>query len=341
MKFKHVFSLSLICTLGLSGANAQQSYIAPLAKESLLLDVSKTPNGFIAVGERGHILRSENSEEWVQESVPTLSTLNAISTVNGKSWAVGHDAVIVHKANEQAAWEVQYFDPDLEKPLLDVLFLNESEGVAVGAYGNFFRTLDGGKTWNKELHAQLLHPDDVLYLEEIRLEDEEFYQEELESILPHLNKVDLINDVLYMAGESGLIAKSTDFGRNWERMDVNYFGSFFDIKGLSNGSVVAGGLRGNLFIFNNENERWTKIDSGITASINTLVEDSHGGFYAMGNSGFIVCINGDNISKRHMDDGIAITASVYVDDGFLVTSAEGVKKLKSDEQLNLCERNEQ
>lgn len=340
MKLKYVFSLSVMCALGLSGVNAQQSYIAPLAKESLLLDVKKASNGFIAVGERGHILRLQNSDEWEQEAVPTLSTLNAVSVVNDKSWAVGHDAVIVHKANNETPWEIQYFDPDLEKPLLDVLFQNENEGIAVGAYGTFFRTLNGGKSWTKELHSQLLHPDDVLYLEEIRLEDEEFYQSELESILPHLNKVDLVDNVLYMAGESGLLAKSVDFGRTWQRMDVNYYGSFFDIKGLSSGSIVAGGLRGNLFILESEEQGWTRINSGITASINTLAEDNNGGFYAMGNSGYIVCVNDNNVKKRHMDDGIAITASVFVEDAFLVTSAEGVKKLNSDQQKNLCERTE-
>ena len=30
----------------------------------------------------------------------------------------------------------------------------------------FMRTRDGGQTWHKELHASLLHPDDIAYLEE-------------------------------------------------------------------------------------------------------------------------------------------------------------------------------
>ena len=35
----------------------------------------------------------------------------------------------------------------LERPLMDVWFKNANTGFAIGAYGTFLRTDDGGKTW--------------------------------------------------------------------------------------------------------------------------------------------------------------------------------------------------
>merc|ERR1711964_9194 len=79
-------------------------------------------------------------------------------------------------------WEIQNFQPDLQRPFLDVLFFNEKQGIATGAYGLFYRTLDGGKTWTAERHASLLDPMDQEYLEDIRKEDEDFYQQEIKTV---------------------------------------------------------------------------------------------------------------------------------------------------------------
>ena len=67
--------------------------------------------------------------------------------------------------------------PDPESNLVS----DENNGVAVGAYGLFYRTIDGGVTWIKELHASVLPQDDIDYLESIK-DDPAFYEEELSFI---------------------------------------------------------------------------------------------------------------------------------------------------------------
>ena len=52
---------------------------------------------------------------------------------------------------ETATWRLEDAERDLEigpaKPLMDAWYRNEREGYAVGAYGYFLHTRDGGKTW--------------------------------------------------------------------------------------------------------------------------------------------------------------------------------------------------
>ncbi|WP_460311236.1 YCF48-related protein [Aliiglaciecola aliphaticivorans] len=337
MNRSKILTILFISSFSAFSASSEESYMAPLAKESLLLDVVKSNQHIITVGERGHVLVSKDGENWQQQEVPTLSTLTAVTALENQLWAVGHDAVILHQQAQGKPWEVQMFAPELEKPLLDVAFLDINEGIAVGAYGTFVRTVNGGESWDTEVHQGFLHPDDIEYLEELRLEDEEFYQSELVSILPHLNKILLVDDILYIAGEAGLLAMSQDKGITWQRMDVDYYGSFFDIQKLSNGDIIAVGLRGNIFKLSaNENE-WMAIQSGITSSLNMVIPLPNSKFIAMGNSGNVVCVNDEQVVDAHFDDGKAINAGVLHKDKILLATAKGIKSVSYSDDLSVCE----
>ncbi|MFA3790283.1 WD40/YVTN/BNR-like repeat-containing protein [Aliiglaciecola sp. SL4] len=337
MKRSKILTILFISSFSAFSASSEESYMAPLAKESLLLDVVKSNQQIVTVGERGHVLVSEDGENWQQQVIPTLSTLTAVTAVDNQLWAVGHDAVILHQQDQGQPWEIQLFAPELEKPLLDVAFLNINEGLAIGAYGTFMRTLNGGKTWDTEVHLGFLHPDDIEYLEELRLEDEEFYRSELVSILPHLNKILVVDDSIYVAGESGLLAKSDDKGVTWQRMDVNYYGSFFDIQQLDNNDLIAVGLRGNIFKLSAEDKRWVSIQSGITSSLNMIMPLSNSQYVAMGNSGNVVCVNGNNVIDAHFDDGKAINAAVKHENIILLATAEGIKSVLYSDDESVCE----
>ena len=129
--------------------DGQLALVSRLAPTSLMLDVVKAGNRIIAVGERGHILLSDDDgRSWRQASVPTRSTLTAMFFTDAKhGWAVGHDAMILHTSDAGASWNRQYHDPAYEAPLLDVWFKDSRTGYAVGAYGLFLTTTDGGGSW--------------------------------------------------------------------------------------------------------------------------------------------------------------------------------------------------
>ena len=77
----------------------------PRAARSLLLDVVRTPAGYFAVGERGHVLRSADGQDWTQLHIPTRSTLTTIAAHDGVLWAAGHDGVIVHSTDGGQTWQ--------------------------------------------------------------------------------------------------------------------------------------------------------------------------------------------------------------------------------------------
>jgi len=109
---------------GEAGRYDEPSVVAPLADDSLLLDAAVAGRRVVAVGQRGHVLVSEDQgASWRQVVVPTRVTLTAVHFPTPRhGWAVGHDAVVIHTADAGETWERQYADPDLQSPLLDVWF---------------------------------------------------------------------------------------------------------------------------------------------------------------------------------------------------------------------------
>lgn len=307
---------------------SDSAYKATLATESLLLDITSTPDGLVAVGERGHILSSNDGVQWSQQDVPTTATLTAVAYRGDKGWAVGHDATILHQSSSGAPWQIQMQNPDLEKPLLDVYFKDKMQGIAIGAYGIFYRTSDGGQQWVSEAHPELLHPDDRAYLDEIRAEDEEFYQQELASIMPHLNRLSAAGDKLYLAGESGLLAYSEDFGQSWHRMDIDYLGSFFDIEESKQGRLIAAGLRGNIFEYSFEQESWAKIPVTTRSSFNSILMLNDGKTLLLGNNGYQVTLSADGVIESQADDGQALINAIDFKGKLIAVSATGIKQLQ-------------
>ena len=82
---------------------------SPLAARSLLQGVAIAGSRIVAVGQRGHVVHSNDSgTSWKQASVPVSSDLTAVFFVDDKQgWAVGHDGVILHTADSGEKWELQ------------------------------------------------------------------------------------------------------------------------------------------------------------------------------------------------------------------------------------------
>ena len=77
------FCWGLQSLAGLEPSSAQESaedqiwaLQLPHALRSLLLDAAPVPGGILAVGDRGHVLVSEDGgESWIQSAVPTRTML--------------------------------------------------------------------------------------------------------------------------------------------------------------------------------------------------------------------------------------------------------------------------
>lgn len=225
---------------------------AAAAVTSLALDVARAGDRLVIVGERGHVLYSDNEgESWTQADVETRSQLNAVVFMNAKlGWAVGEDAVIVHTTDGGNRWTRQFDDrdADMRGPLLDVVFLTEKEGFAVGVFNKIFKTTDGGVTWNDWSE----HVDN---LDEWHL----------------FNITASADEVLYIGSEQGLIFKSTDGGESFVPIQTDHVGSFPGIiarRGEDGYDRVLGfGPGGVVWASSDSAETWTKLENKSTAGL--------------------------------------------------------------------------
>lgn len=177
-----------------AAADAGYAIESPKAVHSLLLDVVNTGERLVAVGDRGHILYSnDQGQSWQQAKVPTRQMLTSLFFVDAKhGWVVGHDAQILATADGGLTWTKQFEDLEREAPLLDIWFKDLQTGYAVGAYGALLETTDGGQNW-----------EDV----SDRLDNEDAY---------HLNAITAVKDSgLFIVGELGQMFRSADWGQTW------------------------------------------------------------------------------------------------------------------------------
>lgn len=218
----------------------RSSIDSPKAVEKLLLDVTRVGQRLVVVGDRGHILYSDdNAASWTQVKVPTRQMLTAVFFVDDQhGWAVGHDALILASNDGGATWVKQFEDLEREAPLLDVWFRDRNNGYAVGAYGALLETTNGGTNW-----------EDVSE----RLDNEDGY---------HLNAIVAVKDAgLFVVGELGGMFRSADWGQTWETLQGPYEGSLFGAVGTDEaGSLLVYGLRGHLFRSADFGDSWQQIE---------------------------------------------------------------------------------
>lgn len=216
-----------------------QSVVSAKAQHSLLLDIVSVGKRLVVVGDRGHILFSDDDGgSWTQASVPSKQMLTAVFFLDDShGWAVGHDAQILASSDGGATWVKQFEDLEREAPLLDIWFKDRNNGFAVGAYGALLTTTDGGTTW-----------EDVSE----RMDNEDAY---------HLNAIVEVKDSgLFIVGEQGVMFRSPDWGQSWETLESPYEGSLFGALGTGEpGAVLAYGLRGHLFRSADFGSTWERI----------------------------------------------------------------------------------
>ncbi|HEY6609511.1 MAG TPA: YCF48-related protein [Pseudomonas sp.] len=314
-----------------------------LAVRSPLRDVAQAGERLVAVGQRGHILYSDNGgKDWQQASVPVSADLNAVHFPTPKQgWAVGNDGVVLHSSDGGASWVKQLdgrqigervlahyqalasaepaseqwarfvaegerlVDEGADKPFLDVWFADEQRGYAVGVFNLILRTADGGQTW-------------------VPMQDSTDNPQGF-----HLNSISAVDGELYLAGEQGLLLK-WDFGQQrFAALPTPYQGTWFGVVGKP-GEVLAYGLRGNVFRSTDGGQSWSQVDTGLPVSITAATLDGAGRFWLFSQAGHpLLSKDGGASFAPVAQDSLAPVAGVAVDGaGELVLVGErGVRTL--------------
>lgn len=271
-----------------------------LAEHSLLLDGAASGDLLVAVGERGHILHSnDGGVTWTQaESVPTRAALTAVSLFDDQlGWAVGHDATILRTSDGGANWELQYSAPEEELPFLDVRFEDADNGVAIGAYGYFLETSNGGEEWVFADFAPTSAEDT-----EVVEDDPYAYDMGADFHLNHIARS--ASGRLYIAAEAGSVYSSDDDGTSWTTLPSPYQGSFFSSLPLEGDSLLLFGLRGHLYRSADAGETWDEIDSGTQAILTDGVRLDDGTVVIVGLEGTVL------VSR---DEGATFTLEAQTD----------------------------
>jgi photosystem II stability/assembly factor-like uncharacterized protein len=77
-----------------------------LAAKKLVTGLARAGDAVVAVGQRGHVLRSvDGGNTWVQAQVPVASDLTAVQFVNASTgYATGHDGVVLKSEDGGVSW---------------------------------------------------------------------------------------------------------------------------------------------------------------------------------------------------------------------------------------------
>lgn len=349
--------LASVLMLGIESVPAQEpqpepAIQAPLADESLLLDVIEyNDSGYVAVGARGHVLLSEDGRQWKQAgNVPLQATLTRATHFGRRLWAVGHDGSIISSMDGGETWFIQYRDPegdDLEPeaqgPLLDVLFLNPNEGIAIGAYGRYMTTDDGGIHWNPGRIADRVASEAIDWEAMARRQGgyetlpEDFEMPGGSSPLDmldkgcyqynecHLNAILRLSDGrLMIAAERGYGFRSEDGGKTWEAFRFPYPGSMFGLV-EQGGCVIAFGLRGHIQRSCDFGTTWEAIETGSEQSLMGGDVDERGRVVVVGGGATRITISPDGGITREADLlGSDYAAVIIEDDGMILVGDNGV-----------------
>ena len=270
------------------------------AVRSFFFDASRAGDRLVVVGERGHILFSDdNGNSWSQAAVPVITTLTAVYFASPeKGWAVGHDAVILHTEDAGSTWQKQ-FDGFAA---IDVVLKRTRERITMakarlsGAENNEEKALaetdlelaqikldeaenDASTGPSKPLLDVWFKDDKVGFA--VGAYDYFFHttdggiswkdcSERLNNPdVLHLNGIGAQNGgSLFIVGEAGSIFRSKDVGRTWEKIKSPYIGSFFGLLcPAEKNQIYVYGLRGHIFHSYDLGENWAELSTGTSANI--------------------------------------------------------------------------
>lgn len=330
---------SFILLMGFSGVVSSQTApasIQPKADQSLIIDIEKTDNGYIAVGERGHILYSENGENFKQVAVPVNQMLNGVSfadSLNG--WAVGFDGHIVASSDGGKTWRLQRNglisqqeknvrslakynaeEINLQKKLASTAITDDEKSVLVTQLDDVQWEIDSLKD---SMADEITTPPllDVWFQDRNvgwavgafgvalkTIDGGESWQDISEQLNNdmgfHLNAVQgFSNGVVVIVGEAGFVVTSNNGGETFKTSDLGYEGTLFGLDADHSGkTIVTTGLRGKTFVSQDQGQTWQNVSPQVGFSLSGVEFLSEGTFLLVGHGGTLAFTEDSGMSYK-------------------------------------------
>jgi photosystem II stability/assembly factor-like uncharacterized protein len=320
---KYAFPLVLLVTgtFASSCLEAKAALIADKATKSLLLDIEKLESGrLITVGERGHILLSDNQGvDWRQVPVPTREQLTAVDFLDDeRGIAVGFSQTILLTNDGGESWQLAHQEDSFEQPaLFDVQFINGGRIVAVGSYGLYLESSDQGESWEShEIEGLADYYGYFSHFYSLKTITDDYW------VLAGEKYIDGIDEDGFETS-SALVAETRDGGKTWQKLATPYDGSFFGITVNASGHLYVYGLRGNLYISKDEGQSWQGQFLSTASGFHDLVILSADSWVLVGTGGVMVYKTLTDTVIKKRKDLKGRTAVVAVDEDTLVVVGDG------------------
>jgi photosystem II stability/assembly factor-like uncharacterized protein len=305
---------AILATTGL-GASARAAFsvdgaarVRAGAAKATLLDLAQVGERLVAVGERGHILLSDDlGRSWRQtRAVPTRATLACIHATDGRRvWAAGHGGVILRSDDAGETWSLAAGLADGPDVLLAIRVETDGRGLAVGSYGLAWSTADAGKSWARKTLI------------------------EGEAGEKHMNRIFATRTGKWLiAAEGGQILGSAD-GSSWATVSTPYKGSLWTGLQLPGGVLLAGGMRGNVVRSVDDALTWQHHPVPHAGSFTAAAVLSDGRPMLVGVDGTVVLGDREGIrfDLRRQEDRATLTGVVVAGGRVVVTTTAGPRTL--------------
>lgn len=250
----------------------RSALMSPLADRTVMLGLTSTGSRFVAVGERGVVLLSDDQgQSWRQAQVPVSVSLTAIAFADTQiGWAVGHGGIVLKTEDGGEHWKLQIDGRKIAQQMADSGRFSENEAMRwrregadkpflalqvnnaksiqiVGAYGLAFRSGDGGDTW-------------------------EFFGDKLNNPKAnHLYAIEAQGKDIFIAGEQGCFFVSDDAGVSFRRLELPYKGSLFELHKTPKG-LYAVGMKGKLLFTSDLGKTWKDVPNPIPVMLLSVVD---------------------------------------------------------------------
>jgi photosystem II stability/assembly factor-like uncharacterized protein len=336
MQVSPVLAAILLATATLQAAVAAQPVADALQRPALavreparavLLAAAAAGERLVAVGERGLVVLSDDQgASWRQAPSPVSVTLTAVRFADARHGvAVGHGGVVLATGDAGATWtlrldgrrvaelaaaaadttelqreaeRLQADGPD--KPFLDVLLWDAQRWLVAGAFGLVFETRDAGRSWQPLMH-RLPNPRGL-----------------------HWYVLRRQGDTLLLAGEQGLLARSSDGGATFQALESPYRGSWFSGEILSDGEWLLGGLRGNLWRGGSPGggvhggsaqstpagAAWRQLPSPVPSSVTALVALPGGQAFVATQAGLVLQLQDGTLKPLNRDKSVPMPSAL-------------------------------
>jgi len=298
--------------------------------------LARVGNRVVGVGELGRIMISDDPKQgaWREAKVekPRGSTLTQVLAVEGALIAIGHDSWILRSEDRGETWKEVSFSTESSDPLLGIAGPFDHKLYAFGSFGLFMVSEDGGKSWKRETLVEEGLPEPTapapVAVEDPNADPFANFQAEKDTGIGdrHFNAMTRASDgSLWLVGERGLMAQSTNGGQSWKALPEIYPGSFFGIMTLPSHALLVYGMRGNAFYSTNGGKTWKKSKVPEALSLfggaRTLKREIV--LVGASNAVFVSLDDGATFTRRSGSEQKGIAAVLPLDTGDILTGGEG------------------